>query len=337
MKSTMKKKTLIIIIPFIAASALGLSLLVTKLSGKKKPSISYSEYAEKSGLIPKSSVDTARKALSSTSEFDRLSVSELEKKLDELKKTYEQQKGEQKVLLDIIEVSRALYQKKPKHYNALITLADISFDQMLFQDAARLYKEALTVRQKDPEIRARYASALTFLKEYDQAIQELVTLTNEYPRFFKGHAYLAISYAQKGEKEKALFHGNEALELAPHKEAKERFAVFLESLKNKESASSPQKRTSSQQESDEQFLQQTLSKHEIIAPKLIGVSTSSDIVTITLREFPIEKMPPFARDKFFATLSSLAREAETKSNKKYTKIQITSAESGTILATIPLN
>ena len=109
-------------------------------------------------------------------------------------------------------------------------LADLRFSMKDFSESAELYRAILAEKPEDQKTRGRLASALTFEGKFTEAIKELEMLLEAEPESFQGHAYLSITYAQMGNKEKAREVGKKAVRFAPSEEAKKRFETFLLSL-----------------------------------------------------------------------------------------------------------
>ena len=85
----------------------------------------------------------------------------------------------------------------------------------------------MTSRQKiivpeDIDMRARYASSLSFTGKFDDSLKELGRVLSVKPDHFQALAYSAVTYAEMGDKAKSKAVGTQALAAAPNAEAKER-------------------------------------------------------------------------------------------------------------------
>jgi tetratricopeptide (TPR) repeat protein len=129
----------------------------------------------------------------------------------------------QSALLQAIALLQNILQLDPNDKETLISMAEISFSQQVFDKAAEYYERYLANYPSDSEARARLGSALTFTGESKRAVSELERAVRENPKSFSSNAYLSIAYSQAGEREKAIKMGETALGLAPSDEAFKKF------------------------------------------------------------------------------------------------------------------
>ncbi len=211
------------------------------------------------------------------------------------------------LVFEAIDVYGKILQREPNDPAALVMMADVSFDQKAFTKALDFYERYLAIDSKDLGARARYASTLTFLGRYDDSISELGKVLESDPNNFPAMAYLAITYAQKGETSKAKAVGADALNLAPSDDARARFASFVSSLGDADKDVAQVKPRDSQVEQKGEtgingFIQ------SIKANPVAGVKFKSyeyapnGTITLKFADFPMAQMPPFAKEKFFTGL-----------------------------------
>lgn len=216
------------------------------------------------------------------------------------------------VVFETIDVLGKILQREPNDPTALVMMADVSFDQRAFTKALDFYERYLKVEVGDLGARARYASTLTFLGRYDDSIRELRGVLQSDPKNFPAMAYLAITYAQKGEIPQAKKVGTDALALAPSEDARARFSSFVSSLDEAGAQEKPQnvaqgdaavskKGGDAEQNSEPgvEALIATLKANPVAGPKFVRLETPSPkTVKIFYRDFPMSQMPPFAKEKF---------------------------------------
>jgi tetratricopeptide (TPR) repeat protein len=191
----------------------------------------------------------------------------------------------------------------PKDANALIAMADISFDGQAFDKAESFYQRYLEIQPDDINARARYGSTLTFIGKFDLSLKELEQILKKDPKHFQAAAYIAITYAQMGKIDIAKEKAKAALLLAPSEEAKNRFTQFIEAL-DKDTSSS---------------LNDYIKNHQIAGPKFAGHELESGTVLVwKFKNFPMSEMPPFAKEKFF---NGIKTEASKISGLKIEKIR----------------
>lgn len=220
------------------------------------------------------------------------------------------------IVFEAIDVLGRILKAEPNDPGALVMMADLSFDQRAFTKALDFYERYLKVDPDDLGARSRYASTLTFLGRYDDSISELSKVLKIDPKNFPAMAYLAITYAQRGDVPKAKELGATALSLAPSEEARARFSAFVSSLDGAGQSSASGDSGQNSAESGERnqaptgvaaFVQQVKS-NPVAGPKFARYEESTEgILTLVFRNFPMAQMPPFAKDKFFASLKAAAQ------------------------------
>ena len=275
-----------------------------------RPKLSFLEYKQKQGM--QGSTPSHGKSL------------ELPKELEALKQEIQGGKGTSKewifALITYYEKARAAsptnsnklaffmvselseYLKKfPKDKEALAAMAQLSFEQQIFDKAVIYYQRYLELEPSNLDIRARYASALAFQGKLETALMELEAVIKEDPNHFQGNAYASIAYSQQGDLDKALAYGKTAIKLAPNEEAKERFEKFLETMQQKAKDS----------EESDQLLEihvpivEYLKANPIAGPKFVAAeSKGPELLALGFKDFPMDQMPPFAKEKFFAGIKA---------------------------------
>ena len=217
------------------------------------------------------------------------------------------------LVFEAIDVLGRILQREPNDPAALVMMADVSFDQRAFTKALDFYERYLKIEAGDLGARSRYASTLTFLGRYDESIRELRNVLNVEPKNFPALAYLAITYAQKGEVSTAKKIGNDALSAAPSEDARARFSSFVASLD--EATGGENAKGQTQQEPSSAMgketqagldgLIATLKANPVAGPKFVKCETSSGgKLRLLYRDFPMSQMPPFAKDKFISGIRS---------------------------------
>ena len=230
------------------------------------------------------------------------------------------------LVFESIEVLGEILKLDPKHKEALISMADLSFSQQAFPKALEFYKRYLELAPDDLSAKAKYASSLTFVGNFKEAIKELDYVISKDPKNFHALAYLSITYAQMGDKTKALQAGEKALTLAPDEEAKKRFLNFIDSLK-----AQPQ---TGEVLSDEQSIVQAIRNNPVAGPKFVDFKRQSeDTLVLYLKDFPMQAMPPFAKEKFF---SGLKASVPVGAQSKIKTIVFADKESGQVMDKLEL-
>lgn len=199
-------------------------------------------------------------------------------------------------MFDIIDLLGQILEAEPNDKTALIMMANLSFNQKIFEKSALYYKRYLTVVPDDFEARSSYASSLTFLGKFDEAIKELDTVTKKNPNYFQALAYKTIALAQMGKTDEALKLGKVALAKAPSDEARDRFAQFVNSI-------AP---------ANEDAVTGFVKNHQVTGPKYVRSDKKEDgTLNIYMKDFPMDQMPPTMKDSYTAKVKAAAKSDPT--------------------------
>lgn len=214
----------------------------------------------------------------------------------------------QGLIFEAIGALRQILDIDPKDKDALLTMAEISFQQQAFAKSAEFYQKYLEIVPEDIDMRARLASSLSFTGKFDESLKELGRVLTVKPDHFQALAYSAVTYAEMGDKAKAKEVGAKAMAAAPNAEARERFSKFLNSLAQE---GTPQRgnvpnadikqapSASTEFEPAIQIVVDQVKNNSVAGKKFTSAKmTSPDSLTISLDNFPVSQMPPFVKDKF---------------------------------------
>jgi len=224
----------------------------------------------------------------------------------------------QGLVFEAIDALSRILKAEPNDPGALVMMADLSFDQKAFTKAVDFYQRYLKLEPNDLGARARYASTLTFLGKYADSVSELNAVLAKDPKNFPAMAYLAITYAQSGDLAKAKEMGASALKAAPSEDARARFSTFVESLDEGPVAparrGAPEARggaqTAQPQAGIEGFVA-VLRANPVAGPKFVSYELGKpNTIRLLFRNFPMQQMPPFAKEKFFSGLKKAAKDAQ---------------------------
>jgi tetratricopeptide (TPR) repeat protein len=277
---------------------------IQQKEGRTKPTTAYSGPPVRSEKVTSDpALDALRKQAEAAPSEDLQPLKSLGLAL--IEKSRAEDESSPSLALEAIDVFGRVLERAPNDPVALLALADVSFDQRVFDKAVEYYRKYLEVLPDDMTIRARYASALSFVGKPDDAMHELQAILARDPNNFQAHAYLSIAYSQKGERELAKQAGEKALSLAPSPEAKERLGQFLTSLdaSTQQTAQSTAPAAAPQQAgAGPDAFTQWLKQHPVLGPKVVRVAQGDGRITLIVKEFPMHAMPPFAKEKLNESL-----------------------------------
>ena len=207
--------------------------------------------------------------------------------------------------IELLDVLGEILARVPEDRQSLISMANLSFNLTAFPKAVEMYERYLKVAPTDDEARATYASALMFVGRGDEAIRELQAVVSRNSMAFQPRALLAVALAQAGRMNEAKVAGDAAAELAPSSEAREKLVSFLKEAMHRDAPAEPG--------TAEAAVENVVKKSSVAGPKLVRVNRSSPSqITITMKDFPMSAMPPFARDKFVSGIVAAAEGAAFK-------------------------
>lgn len=254
----------------------------------------------------------------------------------------------QSVAFEAIDVLGRILHLVPNDPEALVLMADVSFEQQAFTKALEFYERYLKVEPDDLGARSRYASTLTFMSRFDDAIKELDRVLAKEPKNFPALAYVAITYHQKGDVKKARQFGEKALQLAPSEEARVRFAGFMKMLNEAEASGAGKSPSAAavvpaSSKSLEQAVPALGGVEGVVAavrtnpvagPKFVTHEVApKGVLKLTFKDFPMQMMPPFAKEKFFA---SVRKSVEAASAKELAKIEFVDLATGATMDSLAL-
>ena len=250
---------------------------------------------------------------------------------DELRKHLDGSPGVQsKAAIELVEVLKTISELKPNDIKPILEIADLSFNLMAFTKAVSYYEIYLKKKPNDAPVRARYASALIFVNESDKAIAELKAILKKEPKNFHALAYLAIAYAQLGDSKQAESVGKKAVAAAPTEEARTRVETFLASL-NSSGKDSSEVRPAGQDDAVK-VVSNYLSSNPIAGPKFKGSKVQDQTTLVVMfADFPMQAMPPFAKEKF---LGGLKAELTAKNVTLFKEIRFVDTASGEVMETL---
>jgi cytochrome c-type biogenesis protein CcmH/NrfG len=244
-------------------------------------------------------------------------------------------------VFEAIDVLSRILAMQPNDPGALVMMADVSFDQKAFTKAQEFYERYLKLEPDNHGARARYASTLTFLGQYDRSIAELNSVLKQDPKNFPAMAYLSITYAQQGDLSKAKETGSAALNIAPSDDARARFSAFMTTLEAQAGGSPARGNIPSAEGAPPAqpvvpgiagFVAK-IKANPIAGPKFVGHEEVKDDLRLTFKDFPMSQMPPFAKEKFFTSLRKAAQESNISNVKTVSFIDLAS---GKVMDTISL-
>jgi Flp pilus assembly protein TadD len=226
--------------------------------------------------------------------------------------------------------------KEPENLDALRTLGNVAYDRNDPQRAKDFYERYLKLKPDDLSVQTDLGTMLLASEQVDAALKSYQNVLAIDPNFFQAQFNLAIAYRAAGQTDKAVAALERAREIAPDDATKQRVNTVLARVTGApEPAAAPAPPQVAQ--SDLHGDVETLFRmHQITGPKLDRVEwPDARSARVVLREFPMETMPPFAREKFVERIKTTVRESKRKHQVAETvQIQLVDAASGKVMETV---
>lgn len=312
------KKTLALAVLATTLFTGALLLLMPSLIGKTPLGVHNSKATENSALTLNNEIDDDNiKQLKKELEINPNSKDVLKELVQKLwEKLPNDKEPNQALVLELLDNLSRITAIDPNDSSSLLMLANLTFNQRVFDKSSEFYLRYLTQVPDDIQARASYSSALTFIGKFKEALEELDLILQKDPKLFQANAYKAITLAQMGKIEEAKKIGSAALLLAPNEESKEKFQKFIASLDQKENTK----------------LIDFLKNHPIISTKILKLDDSDPkVLKLYLKQFPMSAMPAIAKEAFFGKIK-VAKVNDIKS--KITKLEFYDVESNSLMDTV---
>lgn len=214
-------------------------------------------------------------------------------------------------LFSLIDLLKQILKIDAQDKDALLTLANITYNRQVFDKAADYYEQYLKYYPTDDQARSIYASTLTFLGKFSSADQELKGLLKRNPKDFAILANATVNFAAWGKSKEALAMSKKAEAHAPDQASREKFTQFLSQLldskaetdkpKDSNNALNPTHDTAKAMQEFDNFIR----ANPVAGPKFVRSELLGDgTLNLYMRQFPVEQMPPAVREKFIGSIDA---------------------------------
>ena len=234
------------------------------------------------------------------------------------------QNGDMKLIMQAVQVFRNVLDINPNNEQALIGLASLCLQSGVLDKADTYYQRYLDVKPNDLNAKADFAMVKFKLKQVDEGEKLLQEIIKKDEKLFSAYAVGAIAYnaisKTSGMKEKFDFYFNKAKQTAPSIDAirnlenafkgEAHYKEHDNIAKNKPSEKTEPKEVLAEkpliiQAVSKKDLENYFIRHQIIGPKLVSHSWKENTLNLELKEFPVDKMPAFAKTKFISGINEV--------------------------------
>jgi len=244
-----------------------------------------------------------------------------------------------KYLTSAEETYKHVLEIDPKDLDALRALGNIDFDREQPEHAMEYYRKYLEVKPDDLHVQTDLGTMMLSAKQTEAAIKTYQSVLKADPKFFQAQFNLAIAYRAAGEDEKALGALRHARDLAEDDATRKRVDELLARLTGEPvpaaaaQAAPPAAAGGGGIRAD---VESIFRSHPITGPKLERVDWPDDhTAKVVLRQFPMEGMPPFVRQKFVDHIREELKDKKAQDKVDGSiQIELVDADTGRVMETI---
>jgi tetratricopeptide (TPR) repeat protein len=239
-------------------------------------------------------------------------------------------------------------QMDPENLDALRGIGNLNYDRQKYDEAIAAYEHYLKHKPNDPDVQTDLGTMYLYTGNPDQAIIRYKKAISIKPDTFEAHFNLGVAYAALNNTALAHQALDQAMKIAPDQDAKKRVQDVLAKLEGKRAAtqvaSSDQAAGAGAQTAPpgaapntfEGQIEAVLRGLPFAGPKVQSVKWPSKSRAIVLMSnFPMDEMPPFARQKFIGDVSAGIEQAKKAYHVQGPfELQIADAASGQVMETV---
>ncbi|MBF6567941.1 MAG: tetratricopeptide repeat protein [Candidatus Binataceae bacterium] len=195
---------------------------------------------------------------------------------------------------------------------ALRGVGNINYDLHNYDQAAAAYEHYLKLKPNDPDVHTDLGTMYLSSGNPDQAIVQYKQAVQVNPKFFQAYYNLGIAYSQENQAANARINFEQALALAPDDQSRNEIKQMLAQNGGAPGANGGKTAPASSPPATTfaAAVEQAVRNLPIAGDKVASVQwPSSTHARIAMQNFPMNAMPPFARDKFLSDLKSGVRNA----------------------------
>jgi tetratricopeptide (TPR) repeat protein len=243
-------------------------------------------------------------------------------------------------------------QLDPDNLEALRGIGNLNYDRQKYDEAIAAYEHYLKRKPDDPEVQTDLGTMYLYTGNADQAIKRYKKAISIKPDFFDAYFNMGVAYGALNDIANARSALNLALKFSPDQDTKSRVNGVLAKLggggagaqiasgggaapADGGAAGQPPPGNAAPNSFQGQ-IESMVRGLPFAGPKVQSVRwDSKNKATVLMQDFPMDKMPPFARQKFVGDLGSGIEDAK----KTYHfdgpfELQIADATSGQVMETV---
>jgi tetratricopeptide (TPR) repeat protein len=239
-------------------------------------------------------------------------------------------------------------QLDPENLEALRGIGNLNYDRQKYDEAIAAYEHYLKHKPDDPDVQTDLGTMYLYTGNPDQAIKRYQKAISIKPGFFDAYFNMGVAYGAMNDNANARAALNQALKSAPDQDSKSRVNDLLAKLGGGAQVASAgggaigdgtvtsPSQSGAAPNSFQGQIESMVRGLPFAGPKVQSVKwDSKNKATVLMNDFPMDAMPPFARQKFLSDLGSGIEDAK----KAYHidgpfELEIADAASGQVMETV---
>jgi tetratricopeptide (TPR) repeat protein len=232
----------------------------------------------------------------------------------------------------------------PDNLEALRGIGNLNYDRQKYDEAIAAYEHYLKRKPEDPDVQTDLGTMYLYTGNPDQAIVRYKKALSIKPDAFEAYFNMGVAYAAQNNGQQAHAALQQALKLAPDQDSKARVKTMIAKLEGGPAApggsqiasAGAEPAAASTASTFEGQIEAVVRGLPFAGPKVQSVKwNSKNTATVLMDNFPMEAMPPFARQKFLSDLGAGIEQAKKAYHVDVPfKLQIADAASGQVMETV---
>lgn len=232
--------------------------------------------------------------------------------------------------------------RDPKRIDAVRGKGNIYYDQQNAPKAIEHFERYLEAQPKDSAVRTDLATMYLGDGQRDRAMGLYRAVIADDPDFMQAHYNLAAALHGEGDTEGALAELHIARRLTTDESLQKRIDALVARLSGNDApaptapAAEPTPPAAAEQTPFQAAVEASFRAHDIIGPRIASIEwTGPGATRLLMRGFPMEAMPPMAREKFESRVrETLAQAAAAHPVTGEQSVTLVDADSGREMATL---
>ncbi len=247
----------------------------------------------------------------------------------------------------------------PENTDALRGIGDIDYDQQHYDEAAAAYEHYLKHKPRDPEVITDLGTMYLYTNNPDQAVVQYKKAIAIKPDLFQPYYNLGVAYGEQNDKGDSAIAFTKAISLAPdddrRNQAKQAFTKYTgmpPEQADKVASTLPGPKVARNTDEDDDSdtapapkphaggfhssFEEMIRNIPFAGPKVSAVTwPENQKATVTMDHFPMDQMPPFAKDKFLGDLKAGIDSAKAANHVTGpVQVDLVDAQSGKVMQSV---